>query len=118
MHPEKVKEIRKNILHLVGENLSEIKPGTKSALKVKDLLIKQKLWSQYLEVGIGSDAEIFTGSANFTTLAIALIEKRANRIIDAARACFLKLGKRDLIPLPIIATCNNPIPTTTAKVSK
>jgi len=56
------KDIRKNILHLIGKNLSEIKPGTKAALKVKDLLIKQKLWSQYLEVGIGQDAEIFTKS--------------------------------------------------------
>jgi len=56
--------------------------------------------------------------SDFRTLAIALIEKNANRIVDAARACFLKLGKRDLIPLPIIAPCNNPIPITTAKVSK
>ena len=67
---------------------------------------------------VNSAVETFTGSANFRTLAIALIEKRDNKIIDAARACFLKLGKRDLIPLPIIAPCNNPIPITTEKVSK
>ena len=67
---------------------------------------------------VNSAVETFTGSANFRTLAIALIEKSANRIVDAARACFLKLGKRYLIPLPIIAPCNNPIPITTAKVSK
>ena len=67
---------------------------------------------------VNSAVETFTGSANFRTLAIALIEKSANMIVDAARACFFKLGKRDLIPLPIIAPCNNPIPITTAKVSK
>jgi len=55
-------EIRNKISSLIGNNLSEIKPGSRDALKVKDLLIKQNLWSQYLEVGIGSDAEIFTKS--------------------------------------------------------
>ena len=43
--------------------MSDIVPGSKTALKVKDILIKQKLWSQYLEVGIGLDAEIFTNKA-------------------------------------------------------
>ena len=53
-------EIRKSILKLVGDNLADIIPGSEAALNVKDLLIKQNLWSQYLEVGIGADAEIFT----------------------------------------------------------
>jgi len=55
-------EIRSNLKKLIGDNLSDIVPGSKAALKVKDILIKQKLWSQYLEVGIGLDAEIFTKS--------------------------------------------------------
>ena len=40
--------------------MAYIIPGSEAALNVKDLLIKQNLWSQYLEVGIGADAEIFT----------------------------------------------------------
>ena len=45
---------------LVGDDLSKLKPGSPEALQLKDLLIAQGIWSQYLEVGIGPDAEIFT----------------------------------------------------------
>jgi fumarylacetoacetate (FAA) hydrolase family protein len=58
----KAEEIRKQIHELVGDNLAEIQPGSASAMKVKEVLIKQGAWSQYLEVGIGPDAEIFTKS--------------------------------------------------------
>ncbi|MDC4466906.1 hypothetical protein NQ676_19000, partial [Acinetobacter baumannii] len=34
--------------------------GSEKALQLKEYLIEQKMWSQYLEVGIGTDAEIFT----------------------------------------------------------
>jgi fumarylacetoacetate (FAA) hydrolase family protein len=43
-----------------GSNLREIRPGSPQARAVKEALIAQGLWSQYLEVGIGPDAEIFT----------------------------------------------------------
>ena len=52
---------------------------------------------------INSDIENLDGSANFSTLNMALIEKSANSDNEAALACLLKLGKRFLIPLPIIA---------------
>ena len=52
---------------------------------------------------MNSDIENLLGSANFKTLNIALIEKSANSDNEATLACFLKLGKRFLIPLPIIA---------------
>lgn len=58
----KAEEIRKQIHELVGDNLAEIQPGSDSAMKVKEVLIQQGAWSQYLEVGIGPDAEIFTKS--------------------------------------------------------
>ena len=61
-----------------------------------------------------SDTEILAGSANFSILDTALIEKSVNKIIEAALACFLRLGKRERIPFPIITPCNKPIPTTTA----
>jgi len=43
-----------------GSNLREIRPGSPQARAVKEALIAQGIWSQYLEVGIGPDAEIFT----------------------------------------------------------
>lgn len=54
--------IRKEIVGLVGDDLSKLKPGSPEAMRLKDVLIAQGAWSQYLEVGIGPDAEIFTKS--------------------------------------------------------
>lgn len=53
-------EIRKEVTRLVGNDLSRLKPGSPEAMKLKEVLIAQGAWSQYLEVGIGPDAEIFT----------------------------------------------------------
>jgi fumarylacetoacetate (FAA) hydrolase family protein len=44
----------------VGDDLAELKPGSAEAAHLKQVLIEQGAWSQYLEVGIGPDAEIFT----------------------------------------------------------
>ena len=52
--------IRAEIGAVVGGTLQELKPGSPESARVKALLIEQGLWSQYLEVGIGPDAEIFT----------------------------------------------------------
>ena len=52
--------IRGTINDLVGGDLRKIKPGSEQAAALKDTLMKQGAWSQYLEVGIGPDAEIFT----------------------------------------------------------
>ncbi|MCF1743466.1 fumarylacetoacetate hydrolase family protein [Paradevosia shaoguanensis] len=54
--------LRQDILTLVGTNLSDLVPGSPAAMKVKESLIARGVWSQYLEVGIGPDAEIFTKS--------------------------------------------------------
>jgi fumarylacetoacetate (FAA) hydrolase family protein len=54
------KEIRQHIRDLVGDDLRKLKPGSKEAQSLKETLIKAGAWSQYLEVGIGPDAEIFT----------------------------------------------------------
>lgn len=59
-NPAAAVEIRKEIGRLVGDDLSKLKPGSAEAAKLKDVLIAQGTWSQYLEVGIGPDAEIFT----------------------------------------------------------
>ncbi|MEQ1771698.1 MAG: fumarylacetoacetate hydrolase, partial [Devosia sp.] len=52
--------LRKDILGLIGTDLSQLVPGSDAAMKVKQTLIERGVWSQYLEVGIGPDAEIFT----------------------------------------------------------
>ena len=52
--------LRTEILDLIGTDLSQLVPGSDAAMKVKEALIEKGVWSQYLEVGIGPDAEIFT----------------------------------------------------------
>ena len=64
-------------------------------------------------VGITNvDNVTLAGSANFSILDIALTKNNINKTLETIRACFLKLGKRERIPLPKIAPCNNPIPIT------
>ncbi len=53
---------------IVGEDLSAIEPGSDEALKLKEMLSGQGLWSQYLEVGIGPDAEVFTKAAPLSSV--------------------------------------------------
>jgi fumarylacetoacetate (FAA) hydrolase family protein len=52
--------IRVEVERLVGKDLRALKPGSAQAMDLKRVLIEQGAWSQYLEVGIGPDAEIFT----------------------------------------------------------
>ena len=52
--------LRTEIVELIGTDLSRLVPGSDAAMKVKQTLIERGVWSQYLEVGIGPDAEIFT----------------------------------------------------------
>jgi fumarylacetoacetate (FAA) hydrolase family protein len=52
--------VRRSIVAVIGDNLSTIKPGSPEAARLKQALINERAWSQYLEVGIGPDAEIFT----------------------------------------------------------
>jgi fumarylacetoacetate (FAA) hydrolase family protein len=52
--------IRAEVTRLVGDDLGKLKPGSEQAMALKEVLIQQGAWSQYLEVGIGPDAEIFT----------------------------------------------------------
>lgn len=56
----KADAIRRTIVEVIGSDLSRIVPGSEAAMKLKAHLIKEGAWSQYLEVGIGPDAEIFT----------------------------------------------------------
>ena len=57
--PARAEEIRATLGREIGVSLSSVKPGSEPALTVKALLLERDLWSQYLEVGIGPDAEVF-----------------------------------------------------------
>jgi fumarylacetoacetate (FAA) hydrolase family protein len=52
--------VRREIQAIVGPDLRGVKPGSPEAARIKEVLVAQGMWSQYLEVGIGPDAELFT----------------------------------------------------------
>lgn len=52
--------IREALRERVGADIRSVKPGSDAAVRLKDALIADGLWSQYLEVAIGPDAEVFT----------------------------------------------------------
>ena len=52
--------VRTTLAREIGADLTSVKPGSESAMRLKSALQARGLWSQYLEVGIGPDAEIFT----------------------------------------------------------
>jgi fumarylacetoacetate (FAA) hydrolase family protein len=58
--PAQADAVRRKIAGVVGDNLRSVRPGSAEAARVKDVLLAEGMWSQYLEVGIGPDAEIFT----------------------------------------------------------
>ena len=60
--PGKADAVRAALVALIGDDLANVRPGSKEAARVKEALVAQGAWSQYLEVGIGPDAEIFTKS--------------------------------------------------------
>ena len=56
----KAQEIRDGLKQRVGADLRAVVPGSEDAARLKAAMIADGLWSQYLEVAIGPDAEIFT----------------------------------------------------------
>jgi fumarylacetoacetate (FAA) hydrolase family protein len=58
--PRKAEGVRTRVAAAIGESLKNIRPGSDEAARVKQALIAENLWSQYLEVGIGPDAEVFS----------------------------------------------------------
>ncbi|MCA1370860.1 fumarylacetoacetate hydrolase family protein [Bradyrhizobium sp. BRP14] len=51
--------IRERLTAIIGDSLRNLKAGSSEAARVKAALIEEGVWSQYLEVGIGPDAEVF-----------------------------------------------------------
>ena len=58
--PSRADAIRARVTAVIGDSLRNLRPGSPEAAEVKRLLQIENLWSQYLEVGIGPDAEVFT----------------------------------------------------------
>lgn len=52
--------IRDKLEERIGGGIRSVVPGSEGAQRLKAALIEEELWSQYLEVAIGPDAEIFT----------------------------------------------------------
>ena len=68
--PSAAQEIRNEIQKVIGLDLESIIPGSSEAEQLKEVLIKKDMWSQYLEVGIGPDAEVFTKAQPMSVMGI------------------------------------------------
>jgi fumarylacetoacetate (FAA) hydrolase family protein len=64
--------IRTSVLAALGSDLNDLVPGSPEAMRLKQVLVAEGLWSQYLEVGIGPDAEIFTKAPVLATVGTAI----------------------------------------------
>jgi len=60
--PSKAEAIRVRCTEILGDSLQAVVPGSEKSLALKEALMAEDMWSQYLEVGIGPDAEVFTKS--------------------------------------------------------
>ncbi len=58
--PAEAEKFRATISREIGGDIAAVQPGSEEAGRLKDVLISRGLWSQYLEVGIGPYAEVFT----------------------------------------------------------
>lgn len=58
--PGRAASIRERCTAIIGDSLANIVPGSPSAAELKTALVADGVWSQYLEVGIGPDAEVFS----------------------------------------------------------
>ena len=58
--PSRAAEVRALVVEALGGSLASLRPGTDEAAATKEILVAQGMWSQYLEVGIGPDPEVFT----------------------------------------------------------
>ena len=53
-------EVRHSVAGVLGGSLESLRPGSEEALQAKKVLSAEGMWSQYLEVGLGPDPEVFT----------------------------------------------------------
>jgi len=65
---DQAQAIRGELEAKIGGGIRNVEPGSESAAKLKAALINAGMWSQYLEVAIGPDAEVFTKAPVLSTL--------------------------------------------------
>ena len=65
---DKAQGIRDNLHARVGADITSVRPGSPESQRLKEALIADGLWSQYLEVAIGPDAEVFTKSPTLSSV--------------------------------------------------
>ncbi|MEU9554358.1 fumarylacetoacetate hydrolase family protein [Streptomyces fumanus] len=58
--PARAARVRARVGEVIGGALDGVRPGSPEAERARELLVAEGLWSQYLEVGIGPDPEVFT----------------------------------------------------------
>ena len=66
--PTKAEGIRLRVQAVIGDSLSNIRAGSEEAAQIKKALIAEGMWSQYLEVGIGPDAEVFSKAQTLSSV--------------------------------------------------
>jgi len=66
----RAESVRRSVVAVIGDNLRSVRPGSAQAAQLREVLIGQGMWSQYLEVGIGEDAEIFTKAQPMSAVGI------------------------------------------------
>jgi fumarylacetoacetate (FAA) hydrolase family protein len=64
----KADSLRASLRDRIGADIRSVKPGSEEAKRLKAALIADGLWSQYLEVAIGPDAEIFTKAPTLSSV--------------------------------------------------
>lgn len=69
---DQAQDFRRHVMELTGSALTDVEPGSPAAAKLKELLVAENAWSQYLEVGIGPDAEIFTKTSPMASVGTAV----------------------------------------------
>ncbi len=70
--PATAAAIRSDLVAIVGSDIAGVVPGSADAARMKDAMVAQGAWSQYLEVGIGPDAEIFTKAQVLSSVGTAV----------------------------------------------
>lgn len=67
---QRATELRKQITQQIGGDLRALRPGSAKAAELKRYLVAEGMWSQYLEVGIGPDAEIFSKALPLASMGV------------------------------------------------
>ena len=68
--PAKAAAAREKVMQAIGGDIASVKPGSTEAMSLKAYLQSEGMWSQYLEVGIGPHAEVFTKSQALSSVGL------------------------------------------------